>query len=148
MGCNNDFAPDGGLSPRRGFSRRLIAAIEREARSDGTPRFATGLNIASARRDPQPSENIGPSTAESKRSEAARGTNSRFGGLSKCSSLCLKENPLLSTAGFHFAAKSRGASFGQIEGVLSIVNPLLSFDQWKKIKELWRTVREGWSPGN
>ena len=41
-----------------------------------------------------------------------------------------------------------GASFGQIEGVLSIVNPLLSFDQWKKIKELWRTVREGWSPGN
>ncbi|MGH7527049.1 MAG: carboxymuconolactone decarboxylase family protein, partial [Gemmatimonadales bacterium] len=41
-----------------------------------------------------------------------------------------------------------GASFGQIEGVLSIVNPLLSFDQWKKVKELWRTVREGWSPGN
>ncbi len=41
-----------------------------------------------------------------------------------------------------------GASFGQIEGVLSIVNPLLSFDQWKKIKELWRTVRDGWSPGN
>jgi 4-carboxymuconolactone decarboxylase len=41
-----------------------------------------------------------------------------------------------------------GASFGQIEGVLSVVNPLLSFDQWKKIKELWRTVREGWSPGN
>ncbi len=41
-----------------------------------------------------------------------------------------------------------GASFGQIEGVLSIVNPLLSFDQWKKVKEMWRTVREGWSPGN
>ena len=41
-----------------------------------------------------------------------------------------------------------GASFGQIEGVLSVVNPLLSFDQWKKVKELWRTVREGWSPGN
>ena len=39
-----------------------------------------------------------------------------------------------------------GASFGQIEAVLSVVNPLLSFDQWKKIKELWRTVREGWSP--
>jgi 4-carboxymuconolactone decarboxylase len=45
-------------------------------------------------------------------------------------------------------ALNAGASFGQIEGVLSIVNPLLSFDQWKKIKELWRTVREGWSPGN
>ena len=44
-------------------------------------------------------------------------------------------------------ALNAGASFGQIEGVLSIVNPLLSFDQWKKIKELWHTVREGWSPG-
>jgi 4-carboxymuconolactone decarboxylase len=37
-----------------------------------------------------------------------------------------------------------GATFGQIEGTLSVVNPLLSFDQWKKIKELWRTVREAW----
>jgi 4-carboxymuconolactone decarboxylase len=45
-------------------------------------------------------------------------------------------------------ALNAGASFGQIDGVLSIVNPLLSFDQWKKIKELWRTVREGWSPGD
>jgi 4-carboxymuconolactone decarboxylase len=45
-------------------------------------------------------------------------------------------------------ALNAGASFGQIEGVLSIVNPLMSFDQWKKIKDLWRTVREGWSPGN
>jgi len=41
-----------------------------------------------------------------------------------------------------------GATFGQIEGTLSIVNPLLSFDQWKKVKELWRTVREAWSPGD
>ncbi len=40
-------------------------------------------------------------------------------------------------------ALNAGATFGQIEGVLSIVNPLLSFDQWKKVKELWRTVREG-----
>lgn len=45
-------------------------------------------------------------------------------------------------------ALNAGASFGQIDGVLSIVNPLLSFDEWKKIKELWRTVREGWTPGN
>ena len=45
-------------------------------------------------------------------------------------------------------ALNAGATFGQIEGVLSIVNPLLSFDQWKKVKQLWRTVREGWSPGN
>jgi len=41
-----------------------------------------------------------------------------------------------------------GATFGQIDGALSIVNPLLSFDQWKKVKELWRTVRNGWSPGH
>jgi 4-carboxymuconolactone decarboxylase len=45
-------------------------------------------------------------------------------------------------------ALNAGATFGQIEGVLSIVNPLLSFDQWKKIKQLWHTVREGWSPGH
>ena len=45
-------------------------------------------------------------------------------------------------------ALNAGAPFGQIEGVLSVVNPLLSFDQWKKVKELWRTVREGWSPGH
>lgn len=42
-------------------------------------------------------------------------------------------------------ALNAGASFAQIEGVLSVVNPLLSFDQWKKVKELWRTVREGWT---
>jgi 4-carboxymuconolactone decarboxylase len=45
-------------------------------------------------------------------------------------------------------ALNAGATFGQIESTLSIVNPLLSFDQWKKVKELWRTVRQGWSPGN
>ena len=45
-------------------------------------------------------------------------------------------------------ALNAGASFGQIEGVLSIVNPMKSFDQWKKIKELWRTVREGWAPAS
>jgi 4-carboxymuconolactone decarboxylase len=37
-----------------------------------------------------------------------------------------------------------GASFDQVEGVLSVVNPLLSYDQWKKVKELWGTVRDGW----
>jgi 4-carboxymuconolactone decarboxylase len=45
-------------------------------------------------------------------------------------------------------ALNAGATFGQIEGTLSIVNPLLSFDQWKKVKQLWRTVREGWSRGH
>jgi 4-carboxymuconolactone decarboxylase len=43
-------------------------------------------------------------------------------------------------------ALNAGATFGQIDGALSIVNPLLSFDQWKKVKALWRTVRDGWSP--
>ena len=47
-----------------------------------------------------------------------------------------------------YGALNAGASFGQIEGVLSVVNPMMSFDQWKKIKELWRTVREGWSPAD
>lgn len=45
-------------------------------------------------------------------------------------------------------ALNAGATFGQIDGVLSIVNPLLSFDHWKKVKELWRAVRNGWSPGH
>ena len=45
-------------------------------------------------------------------------------------------------------ALNAGATFGQIEGTLSVVNSLLSFDQWKKVKELWRTVRQGWAPGN
>lgn len=45
-------------------------------------------------------------------------------------------------------ALNAGATFGQIEGTLSIVNPLLSFDHWKKVKQLWRTVREGWSSGH
>jgi 4-carboxymuconolactone decarboxylase len=45
-------------------------------------------------------------------------------------------------------ALNAGATFGQIEGTLSIVNPLLSFDHWKKVKQLWRTVREGWAAGH
>lgn len=38
-----------------------------------------------------------------------------------------------------------GASFGQVEAVLSVVNPLLSYDHWKKVKELWQTVQEAWA---
>jgi 4-carboxymuconolactone decarboxylase len=45
-------------------------------------------------------------------------------------------------------ALNAGATFGQIDAALSIVNPLLSFDHWKKVKQLWRTVREGWAPGH
>jgi 4-carboxymuconolactone decarboxylase len=44
-------------------------------------------------------------------------------------------------------AINAGATPGQIEGALSIVNPLLSFDQWKKVKQLWRTVQQGWLSG-
>ena len=39
-----------------------------------------------------------------------------------------------------------GASFQQVDGALGVVNPLLSYDQWKKIKELWQSVRDGWEP--
>lgn len=39
-----------------------------------------------------------------------------------------------------------GANFGQVDGVLSVVNPLLSYDQWKRVKELWLSVRDGWEP--
>ena len=45
-------------------------------------------------------------------------------------------------------ALNAGASFGQIEGVALHRQSAALVDQWKKIKELWRTVREGWSPGN
>lgn len=43
-------------------------------------------------------------------------------------------------------ALNAGATFKQIEAVLSVVNPLLSFEQWKGVKELWRGVRESWIP--
>ena len=37
-----------------------------------------------------------------------------------------------------------GASFEQVEAVMAVINPLLSYDQWKKVKEMWGTVKEGW----
>lgn len=39
-----------------------------------------------------------------------------------------------------------GATFTQVDGVLSVVNPLLSYDQWKRVKELWISVRDDWEP--
>jgi len=42
-------------------------------------------------------------------------------------------------------ALNAGATYAQVEAVLSVVNPLLSYDHWKKVKELWQTVREGWA---
>ena len=41
-----------------------------------------------------------------------------------------------------------GASYGQIEAVLSVVNPMLSFEQWKGVKELWKAVQDSWLPGD
>lgn len=39
-----------------------------------------------------------------------------------------------------------GATVPQVEGVLSVVNPLLSYDQWKRVKEMWVSVRDNWEP--
>lgn len=39
-----------------------------------------------------------------------------------------------------------GATFSQVEGVLSVVNPLLSYDQWKRVKEMWVNQRDNWEP--
>ena len=43
-------------------------------------------------------------------------------------------------------ALNAGASFEQIEATLSVMNPMLSFDAWKRVKEMWRAVREAWIP--
>lgn len=43
-------------------------------------------------------------------------------------------------------ALNTGASEEQIEETLAAVNPLLAFDHWKRVKELWRTVRDDWNP--
>ena len=39
-----------------------------------------------------------------------------------------------------------GATFGQVEAVLAVVNPLLGLEEWKEVKELWAGVRAGWTP--
>jgi 4-carboxymuconolactone decarboxylase len=43
-------------------------------------------------------------------------------------------------------ALNAGATFGQVEAVLSVVNPLLSYPRWRTVKELWQTVQDGWEP--
>jgi len=40
-------------------------------------------------------------------------------------------------------ALNAGASFGQVEAVLGIVNLLLGHEEWKEVKELWGVVRAG-----
>ena len=42
-------------------------------------------------------------------------------------------------------ALNAGAGFDQIDAVLSEVNPLISWHQWKRVKELWSGVRERWA---
>lgn len=43
-------------------------------------------------------------------------------------------------------ALNAGASVEQVEAVLGLVNPFLSYDHWKAVKELWESVVDGWSP--
>ncbi len=38
-----------------------------------------------------------------------------------------------------------GVSPDEVEEALGEVNPYLSYDHWKAVKELWEHVREGWS---
>lgn len=38
-----------------------------------------------------------------------------------------------------------GASFEQVEQVLTLLNPLLGREAWKDVKELWAVVRDGWT---
>jgi len=40
-------------------------------------------------------------------------------------------------------ALNAGATPGQVEAVLSVVNPMLALDQWTAVKNVWRRVREG-----
>ena len=43
-------------------------------------------------------------------------------------------------------ALNAGATAAQIDATLAAVNPLLALDHWKRIKELWRGVRDDRSP--
>ncbi|MES2125258.1 MAG: carboxymuconolactone decarboxylase family protein [Gemmatimonadota bacterium] len=43
-------------------------------------------------------------------------------------------------------ALNAGASVEEVEAVLGLVNPFLSYDHWKAVKELWESVVDGWSP--
>lgn len=42
-------------------------------------------------------------------------------------------------------ALNAGATFEEVEGVLSVANPLLSYDDWKAVKELWDHVQDAWN---
>jgi 4-carboxymuconolactone decarboxylase len=38
-----------------------------------------------------------------------------------------------------------GADVGAIDAALTAVNPFVSYDDWKSVKELWEQVQDGWS---
>ncbi len=39
-----------------------------------------------------------------------------------------------------------GATFAEIEATLGLVNPFLSYDDWKSVKDRWEHIRDAWSP--
>ncbi len=43
-------------------------------------------------------------------------------------------------------ALNAGATPDEVESALTEVNPFLSYDHWKAVKELWEQVRDGWDP--
>jgi 4-carboxymuconolactone decarboxylase len=43
-------------------------------------------------------------------------------------------------------ALNAGASVAQVDAVLTLVNPFLSYDDFKRVKDLWEGVRDNWSP--
>jgi len=43
-------------------------------------------------------------------------------------------------------ALNAGATFAEVDEVLQVVNPLLSYDHWKPVKELWEQVQDSWNP--
>lgn len=42
-------------------------------------------------------------------------------------------------------ALNADATFEEVEHVLSVANPLLSYDDWKAVKELWDHVQDAWN---
>lgn len=43
-------------------------------------------------------------------------------------------------------ALNAGATVAQVDGALTLVNPFLSYDDFKRVKDLWEGVRDNWSP--
>lgn len=43
-------------------------------------------------------------------------------------------------------ALNAGATVEEVESTLAEVNPFLSYDHWKAVKELWEQVRDTWEP--